>query len=74
MSDPEDIHVELELDSKDTDQSKNMTQSPGVDGEDDEEIYAQGSQGRQTEAPPEKKDPVSRLDIDHLAGRSNKPG
>jgi hypothetical protein len=46
MSDPEDIHVELDLDSKETDQSKNMTQSPGVDGEDDEEIYAQGSQGR----------------------------
>ena len=31
------------------DKSKNMTLSPGADGEEDEEIYAQGSQGRQTE-------------------------
>jgi len=45
MSDQEDIEVELDL-GKDTNQSKNMTQSPGADGEDDEEIYAQGSQGR----------------------------
>jgi hypothetical protein len=40
MSDQEDIHVELE----NIDKSKNITLSPGADGEDDEEIYAQGSQ------------------------------
>jgi hypothetical protein len=28
------------------DKSKNMTLSPGAGGEEDEEIYAQGSQGR----------------------------
>lgn len=45
MSDQEDIQVELSgIDNNE--KSKNITLSPGADGEDDEEIYAQGSQGR----------------------------
>jgi len=58
MSDQEDIQVELKS-TEDINKSKNITLSPGGDGEEDEEIYAQGSQGRQNEQSAENKKEIA---------------